>query len=86
MKLWRVGGGPKPTPPSAEEGGSSAVSDPFNWDCFNYNNRQPDLLLFPFLPFSPSVVLTGAGVLQMFARLPLTLCNLLAANQPPPLH
>lgn len=36
--------------------------------------------VFHILPF------TGAGVLQMFGCLPSTPCNLLAANQQPPLH
>lgn len=51
--------------------------------CFAFPNTPPSL-------FFPTVfhilASTGAGVLQMFGCLPLTPCNLLAANQQPPLH
>lgn len=42
------GGSPKQISPSAEEGGSRAATDPFNWCGFNYDNRLPELLLFRF--------------------------------------
>ena len=92
------GGSPKQISPSAEEGGSRAVIDPFNWCGFNYDNRLPELLLFLFpshplhppSPPHPSSFTSRrprcAGAVQMFGGLPSTRCNLLATNQQPPLH
>lgn len=48
LLLGNRGGSSNQISPSAEEGGSRAVIDPFNWCGFNYDNRLPELLLFCF--------------------------------------
>ena len=54
---------PKHISPSAEEGGSRAVIDPFNWCGFNYDNRLPELLLFRF-PKQPPPSLPPSSLLS----------------------